>query len=110
MQRTFSDVLLELLTIIKYPNNKQKFVKEFEELNHGEALANLLDRLPGMIKAKIKTNGGKPEEIKKYIDPDKYIAEVTKVSAQALVNFVNVISPLLTLHQKEKITALLRQG
>lgn len=108
-QRAFNDVLLELLYIIKYPNNKGKFVKEFEELNHTEAVVNLLDRLPGSIKVKVKMRGKTQEEIKQYIDPEKYKAEVTKVSAQALVKFVNTVSPLLTLDQKERITALLRQ-
>jgi hypothetical protein len=109
MQRTINDVLLDLLHIIKYPNNKQKFVKEFEELNHGEALVNMFERLPGPIKVKIKVGGAKPELIKKYIDPQKYAAEVTHVSSQALVNFINVVSPLLTLDQKQEITKLLQK-
>src|SRR5262245_53468310 len=107
MPRTFNDVLLDLLTIVKYPSNKQKFIKEFEELNHGEAVANMLEKLPGEIQDKIKASENKVEEIKKHLPVDEYRTEVEKVSAQALVNFINVISPLLTLRQKEKVTALM---
>lgn len=110
MERTFTDILMDLLVIIKYPkHDRQRFVKEFEELNHVEAALNIADRLPGPSKIKIKMSKGNPEVLHKYIDGEKYTVEMTKVSAKALVSFISVVSPLLTLDQKEKIIALMQK-
>jgi len=109
MQRNYNDVLLELLTIIRYPNDKQTYISEFEKSNFDEALANILERLPTEAQQAIMAKDGALDEIEKYIDKDAYNAEVVKVSHAALIRFVEVISPLLHLEQKEKVVQLLAE-
>ena len=109
MQRSFNEVLSELLVIIKYPqHNKEKFIKEFEELNHGEAVANLLDKLPTHIQEQLKGNRNLMEEIKNHITAEEYKKEVTRVAQGALLKFVEVVSPVITLEQKQKIVNILQ--
>jgi hypothetical protein len=108
MQKNFRDVLLEILIIVKYPNNKEKFIKEFEELNHMETVANLLDKLSFEVQEKIKANEHNIEEVKKYLPTEEYISELTKVSNQALLNLVSVVTPLLKIDQKQKIAKLVQ--
>ncbi len=109
MQKKFNDVLFDLLTIIKYPNNKERFIKEFEELNHLEAISNLMDKFPVDIQEHIKASEGRIEEIKKYIQQEEYVSEVAKVSKEALIKFIEVVSPLLNLEQKQRVVNLLKQ-
>lgn len=109
MQRSFRDVLFDFLIIVRYPNNKQKFIAEFEQLNHMETVANLLDRLTPEVQNKVKENEGNIEEVKKYLPTEEYLSELTKVSSQALLNLVKVVSPLLKLDQKQKVANLLQQ-
>ncbi len=103
MQQNYKDTLLELLTTINYPNNKEKFIAEFEDLNRVEVIANILEKLPKDIQEKIQAGDNDYENIKKYIHQDEYLAEITKVSAEALKKFIEVISPLLTLQQKQQV-------
>ncbi|HZE87241.1 MAG TPA: hypothetical protein VE090_03465 [Methylomirabilota bacterium] len=109
MQRSFKDVLLEILDIIKYPNDKEKFVAEFEVMNHTEAILNLLDQLPTDVQAKIKASNLNKEEVNKHISQELYLSEITKVSKNALVKFLEAVSPILNLDQKQKITQLVKQ-
>lgn len=109
MQRTFNDVLFTILVIINYPSSKEKFVREFERLNHIETFVNLLERLPILVQYKIKISENKFEEIKKYLSTEEYRLEITKVSIKALVTFISAVSPLITLDQKQKIIKLLEQ-
>jgi hypothetical protein len=51
--------------------------------------------------------GGDHKEILKYFTPDEYKNEVEKVADAAIKNFVEVISPVLNLDQKQKIIKLL---
>lgn len=106
MQITHNNILSEILIIIKYPN-KEKFIREFESLNHLDAMANLLPRLSYEVRDYIKKYYNHPEEIKRYIPQDKYLQEVTKVSVHALSQFIKSIEHTLSLEQKEKIVSLL---
>lgn len=105
MKKNFPDVLLEILNIIQYPNDKEKYVIEFEELNRTEALANLLEDLPLEIQEKIKETNEyeKGIEIKKYLQDEVYFAEVTAVSEEALARLIESLLPNLTSEQQENI-------
>ena len=46
MQPDIKQLLLEVLTIIHYKNSKEKFLKDFEEMNYLDAMANLAEKLP----------------------------------------------------------------
>ncbi len=109
MQPSYNDILSELLSIIGYPNSNQKFAAEFEELNRLEAIANLLDELPIEKQEKLKTGINDPNEFKKYVSDEAYFTEMTKVSRDAITKFIEVISPLLSLKQKQQVNHLMYQ-
>ena len=110
MQHNYNNILLQLLDFIKYPNNKEKFVTEFELLNHGETLVNLMDRLPRDIQEKIKTDQIGPDGVKQYITEEEYLKEFINVSREELRKFIDEMSPLLTLKQKEHIVILISRN
>lgn len=106
MQRSATDILLELLIIIKYPNNKQRFIAKFEEVNKKETIANMLERLPEETQ-KYLENVSDPTEVNQYIPEEAYQQEFIKVSTEAMKKLIQAISPILTLDQKEKIVKLI---
>lgn len=111
MQKRVDQIVLEILTAIDYPHNKEKYVKEFLELNHTEAMLNMLERLPNEIQDKIKAikvETEVAEEIKKHIKQEDYIEELTKVSMDALQRFIQSLSPTLNPSQKENILKIIQ--
>ncbi len=109
MQRSFTDVLSELLTIIRYTKNKEQFIKELEELNQNEALVNMLENLPEDLQKQVKAMQNFQEAIKKHIVIEDYNTELAKVSHQALRKFIEAVSPVLKFEQKQKIAQILQQ-
>ena len=106
MQHSFGNILLNILEIIRYTNDKEKFILEFENLNQEEAILNILERLPDEIQEKIRANDN-IDEIKQYINQEEFIVELRKVSGEALGNFIEDIAPTLTLDQSERILKLI---
>ncbi|HEX8931786.1 MAG TPA: hypothetical protein VF810_01375 [Patescibacteria group bacterium] len=111
MQQSYKELLSKILEIINYSNNRDKFIKEFETMNHLEAVTNIVERFPAAVRERIKlVSSGflKPDLIKHKISPEEYNLELNKVAEAELYKFVQVISPVLTLTQKQKIDQLLR--
>lgn len=113
MQQQFKETLAEILEIIKYSNNREKFIKEFEAMNQLEAVTNIVERLPAAVRERIKmvsSGFSNPDSIRQRISPDEYNREVNKVAETELHKFIEVISPVLTLAQKQKVDKLIRQS
>ncbi|MGH7204555.1 MAG: hypothetical protein ACREHC_09020 [Candidatus Levyibacteriota bacterium] len=108
MEASYKELLFEILSIVNY-SDKEQFIQEFDRMNHLEAMANIYDTLPEHIQEKVVVNADDPEEIKKYIDKDTYVEEITTVTAKALSSFINHMNPVLTHTQKEKISRLFLQ-
>lgn len=106
MQKSYKDVLLQILKIINYPDI-EKFVSEFEMLNYLDAMANILPHLSSEVREYIKINHANPEKIKRVIPQELYLQELIKVSAEALNQLIKDITPTLNLQQKESIEKLL---
>ena len=106
MYRTYRDILLEILQIVIYPD-KEKFIIEFERLNHLDAMTNILPMLSHEVREYIKLNHADPEKITKYIPQERYLKELIRVSASALIKFTEDISPILNAKQREEIVQLL---
>lgn len=109
MQDVIKNFVLEILHIIKYSDNKEQFVREFEAYNHLEAIANLVERLPEEMKQKVNVVQDDTLVIKQYISPKDYLKELERVSEKELKKFIETISPGLNLDQKQKITKLLQR-
>jgi hypothetical protein len=106
MQFTYSDILSKILTIIDYPQ-KEKAIREFERLNHLDALMNIFPRLPFEVQNFIKNKQNDPEIIMQYIQQEIYTQELTKVSEEGLITLVDDISSSLNETQREKIAQLI---
>ena len=106
MQTTIKDIIMEFLMIAGYPNDKEKFVEEFERLNLLEAMVKVFDKLPKESQYFIRAHQDEPELIQQHIPQELYILELKKVTREALKNLITDISPLLSEHQKEKISTI----
>ncbi|HSX08673.1 MAG TPA: hypothetical protein VLF93_00790 [Candidatus Saccharimonadales bacterium] len=104
MKPSYNDLFLEILSILNY-EDKENFVKRFEQMNHLEAVTNCIEKLPESIKAEILARPEDPQTLMKYLSKDEYIQEVTTVSTKALGDFLQHVTPALTEEQKEKISA-----
>jgi hypothetical protein len=106
--KSVKHLVLELLEIIGYPQaRREQFVTEFEALNHLEAMNNLIPRLPHDIQAKIEEAGADPQKIASYIPQDQYIAELTKVTSDALQDYLKEILSKISDEQKKRIAEVL---
>lgn len=105
----YAHFLNQILMISKYPNNKEQFIKRFEEQNLDDALYNLLDKLPYDKQQAVKACHGDLNKIQHFFTPEEYLKEVCHVYNQALIDFIESLSPTLDEQQKECITALFSQ-
>jgi len=106
MQKSYRDMLLQILQIINYPD-VEKFVSEFENLNYLDAMANILPVLSSEVREYIRINQADPKKIMSYIPQDLYQKELIQVSADALTKLIKDITPTLSGQQKESLTKLL---
>lgn len=106
MEKTYKDALSDLLEIINYQGDREKFVDEFLNLNQKEALVNLIEKLPEETKMELE-NSSDPLLLEKYISKEEIAEEYTKVSAKALAKFIEAVSSTLNDTQKDKISNLL---
>ena len=107
--QTAKELLLEMLHIIHYKDNKQLFIEEFEAMNHLEAIAHFVTKLPEEFRQKKSFQKEDLQTISQYISPQVYQEEVEQIAQEELKKFAEVVSPVLTLDQKQKITKLLPQ-
>ncbi len=101
MKRPARDRLIEILHIIKYANNKEKFIQEFEEMSHLEATVNLIESLSTETQELLQKQN--PEKIKDHISPETYVAEILKVTERKLEELIVAVSPALNFSQKQQI-------
>ncbi|HWY80166.1 MAG TPA: hypothetical protein VNW29_07450 [Candidatus Sulfotelmatobacter sp.] len=106
MNKSIKDILIEILTIAGYPNNKNNFIVEFEKLNLLEAMMHIYDSLPLEKQLQIKEYSNDPYAIKKIIPQEIYVNELKKITRHALQDCVKDFAPALNPYQKEKIAKL----
>ena len=106
MRQQLQTLLFEILEIMHYPNDKEKFIKEFEEVTYLEAMTNVVEKLPQDVKTKIAACDNDPHKIKQYIPEKEYFVQLEKVTQDALADFIKTTSPQLSQTQKEKIAQL----
>ena len=71
METSYNELLLQILAIMRY-KNKEKFVKDFVEMNHVEAMIQCIEKLPSAKQEALRNKQDDPEELKKYISQDIY--------------------------------------
>ena len=103
MQPTIKDVLIEILTIAGYPNDKEKFIKEFEALNILEAILSVYKELPPDQQELVKANSDNPHILQKHIPQEAYKSALMHVTGRAIQDLVHNVAPMLSFEQKEKL-------
>jgi hypothetical protein len=106
-----NDHLLQILKIIGYTDDKGKFIEEFTGLNQIEVIKNRVENLPDDIKKKTEFT---EEDIKRiqqhsHITEQEFLHEVEKIAQKELREYIKVVTPSLTLEQRQQITALMRE-
>ena len=105
METTYKDILLQILSLMDY-DDKEAYVKKFQEMNHLEAMTNCIAKLPQHVQDEIVAKTASPEVVKQYVPQDKYMEEITTVSAKALVELLKDMETVLSSDQKEKINRI----
>lgn len=109
----FEDIVLEMLTIANYRNNKEEYIKEFESHNYAETMLNMLDTLPEhqqhMVKEKLKNYNefDFKTSIANLIPQEVFQKELNSVRALALKGLMNALLPTLSSEQIRKMDNLL---
>ena len=106
MKTSYSDLLLQILTIMGY-KDKESYVAEFEEMNRLEAVMNCMDMLPESIQKQIKNKEIDASEVVKTLPKDLYMQELTNVSVQSLFDLFDQMKAVLSDKQKYEIINLI---
>jgi hypothetical protein len=109
MQKFSKDLLREILTIIQYAKDKEKFVEEFEAMNYMQAMANMIDTLPFGVKQLVQIKYSDQQWVKEHISEEKLQQEIVRVGQEELSLLLQRVSPTLNNLQKEKIQQLFLQ-
>jgi hypothetical protein len=99
--------LPEILNIIQFANNRDKFINEFEVMNIAQAVVNLMNQLPKHLKDLFQTKYKDQAWVKEHFSKTVLQQEIESVRREELTLFIKAVFPTLTNLQKEKIAALL---
>ncbi len=107
-------VLLEILTIISYEDNKVNFVEQFFALILSEAIAETMTSLPPENKKKLEAELKEDmtlEEARsvmhKYISQEKFDARIQELTTAQLTDYLDTIYPTLSEETSQKLTDFL---
>ena len=110
MKPDFKNILLEVLNIIDYKDDKEKFTNEMLQLAHDEAIVALLEKLPLCKKEELKKSFSRaltPEEAKDIIEHyttfEEYKKSLQKTSDKLFQDYILTILPTLSKDQKQKL-------
>lgn len=106
MDKTVRELLFEILTISNYTKDKEQVIADFEEMNKLETFANIFETLPLQARVHLTATQANKEVLLQYISSEEYVAELMKVTQNALLEFIAALTPVLDRDQKEKIAAL----
>ena len=108
MQTAPKELLIEILKIINYRNNREAFILEFEAMSYMEAMVDVVDQLPDDLAEKVKKGKFDAAWVKENISKEMYVDQVDKVFGKKIDGLIEAVSPVLNLAQKQKITELMR--
>lgn len=109
------EIIVNVLDIIDYQDDKPKYATEFIDLCEKQALLDALQSLPKEKQAdfKQKMSWAKDQDrvkdiIKEYITAEQYTDALKKASQTAFTKFIETLLPELTDGQKDKLQAYLQ--
>src|SRR5947209_6150839 len=110
MQQDPKDIILELLTIIGYEDNKETYANDFIQNCEQQALIDALSALPTHQRDAFKQRmlwthdqGRAKEIIAEYIAPEQYKQALQKASADVFKELLEAVMPTLSREQVDKL-------
>ena len=114
MQANPHQIIFEILSIIGYKGDKDKFAKKFVNLILDQALLSALDGLSPKEKAEVKfeMNAAHGKDaatsiLMRIISVEKYVSAVKKTTMRLLKDYLSTIIPTLYPHQKAALDVYL---
>lgn len=110
---TITQLLLKILEIIDFKENKNVFIADFISLVNEKALINVLKGLPGGTQThleerlKNKTLDEQKQILQESIQLDDLTKELARVTQELLSNYIDTIMPTLHDDQLEKLQNVL---
>ena len=104
------DILISVLDIVEYKDDKKKFINEFLYVSEIEALLNNLSALDSLKQEEVKAliAQDSSDKLQEYIDShlgsdEIFQKELAKVIEVAFKDFLTEVMPTLREDQKEKL-------
>jgi hypothetical protein len=109
----YNDIILQLLTIIEYKDDKEAFVADFTRLINNQALVDLVSALPDAerVKAEEKLSHVDSQEsfvsaVHTYFNDTQIQTALDNAAANAITQWISSIAPTLNDDQKQKLVKL----
>lgn len=111
MNKSPNIIIADLLNVIDYDGDREKFTREFLELCSKEALINYIQTLPEAKQTELKdaSEAGKdPKDILNDFLSDKEFGEaISNASESVFSDYLKTITPSLSQDQKNKLNSYL---
>jgi hypothetical protein len=108
------DILLKVLDIINYQDNKEEFVNKFFSIIYFETIRQLQYELSDQDKelfgkelGNVKDENEQKNTILKYFPKKTFEDRITHVTSAQFSDYLNTIYPVLTDYKKEELTNFL---
>lgn len=109
----YNDIILQLLNIIEYKEDKEAFVADFTRLINNQALVDLVGGLPDTqrIEAEEKLTSVASQEsfietVHAYFNDEQIQTALDNSAANAITQWISSIAPTLNDEQKQKLVKL----
>lgn len=109
----YNDLVLAILEIIDYKENKEEFASEFNRVINSQALVALMQTLPAdkQKEADEKIASADSAEkfttsVQEYFSKDQVQAALDNAAAQAISQWISSVAPTLNDEQREKLVGL----
>ena len=110
MQQTVKDILIQVLTIIGYEDDKDLFADEFIKLCQDQALIQLINSLPEkkqlLLKQELTQTEKTDETLQKYFTTKKFNDAVEKSIQEQFQSYLQEIYDTLSNEQKNNLDKL----
>ncbi len=114
MNNKFFEILDQVLTIMDYKEDKQKFILEFSDLCFGKTVSDIIEGLPQdkkqMLEKEIldeKDANKQSAIIKKYMSASEYNQRLEKVSGELFGDYIKTIMPTLSPERSAELKSYL---
>lgn len=116
MQSDPKAILLKVLTIIGYQNDKEKFTAEFLSLCFKKAFIACVENLPQDIKNTVKKRlaeaGENPQKLQEilmeYVSTEKYDEILFSQSLDTFIEYIQIVIPTLKEETKKELGIYLK--